>query len=906
MADPKILNEQGILLFNLDRLISTEGVSRSDKGIAKTVPPTPNLAGFSESVNGFYPNVCLFDSKSPGEFLSYLKNRSTDKKVISDTLMRMSTFELSSLVPTIRLFKIYHNPATGKEYQIELPFETKADGIESIFLNSTGRGVGAGIVSVEWKHAPKFEASAPIYDLILRLHLQNVEEFFKTKNAITLEDGKSIGRVSIQDLLYQSKEVRMQTGEGTSTYNPEYYKIKLIVGWAISENGLQSIRMNSNRTDIDAFINALKEQTDIMYLTFVNHDIQFNEDGSIDLQINYHGSAEVEAMDLSKSNILYPGKDYEKEIGDAQKKVDEAKTKSEENYSAQAAAGKSTGPGFFERASNSIVETYDSVMGNKRVEADSRDSSVLDQEKKLENLKKGAKRRKYTYMLKRMLQKKQVHLFIYDPEEIKVFSELVSNLNFKDGASKRTIENYNQAAQNVKDTLGVGSKGSSSATGEVSASEAQRAMTDNSSLDNAGEVQSQKEGVANEEQGKKEDEIIKRIVDGNFSSDITMPSGKKHFAFFYLSSLVDVLLEGLYDNDKNNPSFITKNLRVILGPMTITDYGTLTHDGQTRFQPPSVSDKKGKIIKIYKGKKRTINIGDIPISLKEFTVWFKANIMDKNLEEISFNEFMSSMMQDLVVKCLTDDVYSFAPPQKINVVFDMFSAMTSQHNEGMFLANIQNYRWSPYGVGISPYAGGFRIDATKMKSLRTDFSDFTKDTKPRNYIFVYSAAEGPTNAEGDFDEDSKKGIYHFYYGENRGIIRSIKFSRTDNPYVRADAVLNSNGNRTNNIVREKYNVNLEIFGNTDIQGGTYIYVSPSFQGSSRLANTERLFKDMGIGGYYFVTEVHNFIESGEFVTKIKGVWQTSGDINQTGNIRENGNSNGADMTEADVINEIEP
>jgi hypothetical protein len=889
MSNPKILDEQGILLFNLNSLIrprGSEGVSRSDKGIRKTVDSS-GATSFSAD-GSLYPNVCLFDSNKPGEFLSYLKNRATKNKVISDTLLKMSTFELSSLVPYIRLFKIYYNPINGKEVPIEMPFETKADGIESVFLDSTGRGVGAGITSVEWKHAPKFEASAPIYNLILRLHLQNVEEFFKTKNAMTLDDGKTIARVSIQDLMYQSKEMRKLTREGTSIYNPDYYKIKLIVGWAISENSLQTIRMNSTREDVNQFVEALKEQTEVMFLTFVNHDIQFNDDGSIDLQLNYLGSAEVESMDLVKSNVLYTGPEYEKQIQDAKEKVEQAKQKAEEAVSNNAAAGVNTKPGFFQSVASfwqglDLNPFGDDAAQDKEREQEAADSSkdslVLKAEKDLESLKKSAKRRKYTYMFRRMLQKKHVHLFVYDQAQIELYSQMAAGLNYKDGTSAKTIEKANQAVENAREAVGVGSKSNGTTTIAPSAA-ASRTDTDNSTSTNAADASAGKaSGTATDEEASKKDgELFESILEGNFSSDTVLPDGKKHIPFFYLSSLVDVLLEGLSDSRPNSPSFITKDLRVILGPITITDFGTLSHNGQVRIAPKTLSDGKNKIIKTYTGKPITINIGDIPISLKAFTSWFKTNIMDKNLEEITFNEFMTTLMQELVINSLTNDVYSFAPPQKINLVFDMFSTITSNYNEGMFIANIQNYRWSPTGVGISPYAGGFRIDVSKMHNLKTNFNDFTSNTKPKNYVILYSFSEAPMG-EGDVDIDSDKGIYHFYYGESRGVIRNIKFSRTDNPHVRTDSILNSNGDRarTGGIVREKYNVNLEIFGNTDIQAGTYIYLSPSFPGSSRLSNTERLFKDIGLGGYYFVTEVHNTIEIGEFVTKIKAVWQTSGE-----------------------------
>jgi len=262
-AEPKVLDEQGILLFNLIEL--TKG--RTKKGIKHTnfnkdPASMQNLGSIINNTNGgdaLLPSICLIDTEDPSSFMNLLK---ADPER-NDILLRMSTFELSSLVPVIRLFKIFVNPA-GEEIILELPFDTKAAGIESIFQNSTGRGTGAGVTSFQWKQNPKNEAASSTYKVNLNLYLQNVQEFYKTRNTTMFND--TILDFSIQDLLYQRKDWRIQTNEGTSTYNPDSYIIKAIVGWEISDGGIQSLRDNgSKREDIELFLKAIKSQKEVLY-----------------------------------------------------------------------------------------------------------------------------------------------------------------------------------------------------------------------------------------------------------------------------------------------------------------------------------------------------------------------------------------------------------------------------------------------------------------------------------------------------------------------------------------------------------------------------------------------------------------------------------------------------------------
>lgn len=909
-TDPQVLDEQGILLFHLQQITkdrSQRGFSRTKKDFDVTKATLNYKNSLSSIICQNLPNVCLIDTKKPSTFLNLLK---TEPK-FSDLLLRMSTFELSSLVPLIRLFKIFYNPTTKEETILEIPFDTSAKGIDQIYLNSAGRGQGAGITSVEWKQNPKNEASVASFKVALNMHLQSIEDLVITRSSTTTADG-SILTAAVQDLLYQRKEWRVATNEGPSIYNPDYYTIKLVIGWEISDSGLESLKNNTNRADIEDFLEALKNQKEVLYLHFTSHNIEFNEDGSVDLQANYIGRADSTASDIEKSNILNVGKSFEKDIEDIKnqiKSLEEEKSNLLEQDKSQQIQRKEEGYNF---------------LNSFRIDTDAKNSSQESEEKikelkeKLENLKRSSKMAKYNYLLTRMFQKNHLSLFTYDVELIKLISSLKGIPSLAGETDLKNFEEYAKRNNAIADriesiraqrkreglptdpwpdqlrpedtnSLTVDAREAiakaTNKTPELSANpNILPTLNQNIECAPAAEERFLSTSGATEETIEGTEELYELASGNNFTtlSDRNVPRGKKRFAFFYLSSLIEAAIEPILNNNPDDPNFINKKLRVILGPMTIIDYGSIHDNGKVYRLFDSVqgsSDKKEKYVKVYEGKQTTINIGDVPISVKEFQRWFNEHIVNKNVEQMTFNEFISLIVNDLVLSAITNQVYTYAPRQKARVAISNFTSIAGERNESAFAANIANFNGGD--------AGGFRIDQTVLESLRTKGKNIEKDHNiasdaylpSKDYCVVYCMNDSPYDRVGDYLKDKEDGILHLYAGESKGVIRSLKFSRIDNPNRRADNMLaaTSEGKGFSKIIRERYNVTIEMFGNTNLQAGTYIFLSPTLGAAAGVGLVEKALRDIGLGGYYLITEVNSSVEIGDFKTTIKGVWSAFGD-----------------------------
>ena len=66
---------------------------------------------------------------------------------------------------------------------------------------------------------------------------------------------------------------------------------------------------------------------------------------------------------------------------------------------------------------------------------------------------------------------------------------------------------------------------------------------------------------------------------------------------------------------------------------------------------------------------------------------------------------------------------------------------------------------------------------------------------------------------------------------------------------------------------------MTLFGNTIFTPGQLIFLAPTYPGA-RLRN--KTLQRVGLGGYYRIIEVENYIEDNKFETKLKTKWQASG------------------------------
>lgn len=222
---------QSLLLFNLDKFKS---------GGPKT--------------NRYYSQILGNSRQSRSHILSP-KNMKE--------LMNIPNHLLSSLVPRVDFFKVQGLTET------RIFFEDHQDP-RAMTQGSSGRGTGAGIkrVTID-KNGTNTANSDMQVEIKLSLYFSSLEEVFKDRGGYKYADFITPMPIRNPD------------------NSEKYQRMKLTVGYAIP-NGTNSELWKAESSLID----SLREIRRSYYLLYTSHNLDFKENGSITLDIEYHGYIE--------------------------------------------------------------------------------------------------------------------------------------------------------------------------------------------------------------------------------------------------------------------------------------------------------------------------------------------------------------------------------------------------------------------------------------------------------------------------------------------------------------------------------------------------------------------------------------------------------------------------------------
>ena len=136
------------------------------------------------------------------------------------------------------------------------------------------------------------------------------------------------------------------------------------------------------------------------------------------------------------------------------------------------------------------------------------------------------------------------------------------------------------------------------------------------------------------------------------------------------------------------------------------------------------------------------------------------------------------------------------------------------------------------------------------------------------------------------DYNRSLNIHHFGFGEDRGMLKTASFSKTTQPYLRESRYLEDGYNPFQQL-SNVYDVELILFGSPFFYPGQYIWIDPyglSKSATHRLGSPDKDSGEgeasaaniMGIGGYHIIISVAGMIESGQYEMKIKARYDNSG------------------------------
>lgn len=781
--------------------------------------------------NSYYNNIILFDDPNPENLKNKVLN--FDPSAVNP-ILQLSNLELSSLVPVIEIYKIYKNK-NGKEIELQLPFPdyTYKDDLEQIFQTRTGRGAGVGIKTFSWNSLAKNQSNLAQFSAKMELYAQDPTELVKVRNSNS--DGLT---VSLVDLLYPSNKDANNLKSNTQ-FDPNSFFIKVKVGWQL-DNKNEPLNINKNS------LNALVSE---YYLTLYKHSINFNKDGTLKIDVEFIAMAEALLDDQQKSDILFP--DF----------ADPVTESIERQYKDQ------------------IVE-LNKQRNQEGVDKGKVDEKLQELKSKLAEITLTEKRKKnfiYTAFLSWLNTNNLV-------EYIKVSGD--------EKVAFETMATFDSKYLNFQTSLELQEIIKNSTKNVATSNSNQPSLAHLEKTTGRGQIQ---EIYESEDKYKVDpDKVVEEYenaIKQRYSSKEGDSGGSIFVPYFYLGDMLEYFFGRFTDIRPGGPpakkNIRNKKARLALGTFSYSDFGNMQicyQNGGVQHTTKTIKlaggKKEEKTINLRPGKK-VANIAHIPISIKSFMRWFNSKIVDSNLEKYSVNRFVRDVIYNLVPSNLSNKILKVTPPIKINCSMNSDSIDDSDRLNGF--QTMAEYLDSQYDLrknyiikfdeANSPgnpfvYVKSRKAEVVAKKSVNNTEKEYA------NYIFLFSTNEYDKNLSRNPNEDFKNNIFHFFVGEEKGIVKEIKFSREDNARLDAHNIqVANNGNTSSSLIRAVYNAEIDFFGNTIFTPGMVLFINPTYPGMK--LNDPLLF-DLGLGGYYMVLEVNSSIQNGRYETSVKTKWQSFG------------------------------
>jgi hypothetical protein len=713
----------------------------------------------------------------------------------------------SLLVPKIRIQKIITQGSVTDT--IEIPFNLIAsngennpiDYQEQIDINNNiFRGGGVGIKNMTFDFDGETPATAQKYvKSTLSVKIQDFRDLVTERNTVKYSSDnpnvKTPTTFRYIDLIVNSGRADVATtsnpcseDDGTNPsvdsifrehYTPVDYRIKVDVGWnyvknqntvSLIESVIEKLDDTDTLTSINAqdLFDAIDRQNKTFILAALDHDLNINDDGSVDLNINYFGFSDA-LLSSYKFNALVTS---QTEVG-VRKEL--------QDLLCQVAAG---------QCSKTQLAKLQGAIEEKR-------QQIVKQS----------------------------------------MSNIMSRMASSNLIRKVAITDTNQL-RNFKKT------GAFSAIPTISTS-----------------------------------------LDQGFTNKLAQqPKG-----FFFLGDLLYILMDCMYDRSN----------KLIDGAENITFLLTDFEYSQYLGNDETSDDQNSNIVKI--------NLASIPISVDFFKEWFTDEIIASEKYNYPLMNFLLVLCNKLLGDILTEVCFnkkydktlffrqstmhsSKRTRQRMERITNGTSAESRREsaialNQEIGLEN--NTALAPYGI-LRTRA----MDIHNLLPFHIEPEDLDDVSNINTYVAIYCDMKSETHGgRGNYKEDLDNGIYHFHIGEDRGLLKKIKFNKTNIAGLRESRMYRYQGIADFAQLSNVYNVSLDLFGNFLFFPGMQIFIDPFGLGGPDFGRpSEPLMSNgdiaeinyarlMGVGGYHLIKNVKISIGVSGFTTKVDAIFVFSGDVN---------------------------
>ena len=828
--------------------------------MAQALPDVLKIFGNFRKHHEYVTSFSSETDVSTADFTNRLHITKGDKDFVN-----ISTFERGNLLWNINLYKVKYKDTnsdadiTNYELDSEIPliFEQMAKGDMENYKNNTqnkyhrtydgqpaekykGRPqTGYGIKSFEWSLIGANPATVRNdIEAKLVIEFQNFNQLSKIRLADIWAPGDDRDKIkprveeySLLDLLgYGPGSVKNESGEH-AVYDPAFFEIKAVVGWDSNE-GVESYEDPSNKTKgtkNKKLKDKIKGQKTTLFLTLIDHQFSISQLGTFTLILDYRARLESVASQM-RSNVVFAvtagagDQDFYGKLLELDIESKKAACAGNEALHASLQAQRSEA---LKRAwltsFQRMFDTEFSAIYLKDLKDDDFYGGIsrLSQEKVPANfdansqpLGRGAKQwRMYSLRVPALALREHFSGGEYVPGGVMV--------NALGGGSDDSVTS---AAVAMATSLGK---------------EAANEATDMPSIDPTGFYNRPINYAIKNTKLDGHDYLINFFRLGDL---LNIMAHRALSAQHYTSSTGDDIVKGSFGT--------AKMIKIISGPV--------------RFKIPAIAGKSGET-------EIRCSLSDLPITVENFADFWYRNVIQTKREVYSLMDFIRDLGDQIINKA--------------------FGAECAE-GMGSRIAGHTRLKTNVFSLPMAP--GGadplLKLDADKYSSMTGDIlvenleegdlldPEALSITEPDNiyhYIVLYlenqeSSLSGLTGHES---EDAKRGIYHLKI--HQGILQSIDFSKTDQPYLR-ETKFNLHNEDPLAHLSNVYNIRASLVGNTCFYPGDQVYIDPIGFGTSlgRPRDEGTISNVMGLGGYHTITSVTNKV-SKDFTTEIAATWTSN-------------------------------
>jgi len=750
----------------------------------------------SNGHNSNYKHIMkLGTDRQPGLVKNKLnKTLSTDQV---QALLELCPSTQALFTPYLKISRVdydeYGKP-TGVEKPLKIPNFLSGEALFDLASGLAPRVPGAGIKSFSWSldGVQPAEVDNNI-SATLELYFQSVSDFFASSMQAGEDEASYLDLVISSPGTAKKKEKEEDpTKKGDAVkcgrrvadmlarkYEGSNYRIKVVAGWA--DPGVEALGRalgeDADRYTAYNISEAIENSKMSLFLQQTRHEFKFNQDGSLNLSIEYQASL--------TGMLVGPTADI---LGPSGAKIAEE------------------------------IKAKEKVVDKMKKDEDKDDEKYKEELEELKKLRGQDKLQKYKKVLAKVYDSEHIYALAVNPQEFLL--PRMGDLTAKERAERAKRKN----STTPKVVMGPSAKNT-----------AQTELLDALADPNASE-----------------DEVADEM-----SSNMTMrydkleenPGHVTHVPFMFLGDLLDAVLSQMEANHEGslNLLFFLSEVEMIdpLAALQIKNIGQIMKCGQDIRDAAFVqalTDSRESTFSAGAGITQLMNIGDIPISLDAFQVWYKDYVVKRDRDKYYFLHFVKDICASLITKALASKC--FGPDVRMTQRFDA---------QPITVFNTKDF-------GPNKLVTMRRLNAERKRLKST-----TPPEKVGMGLVLLSTDSKPKGLNGIYEEDVEQGVYHHYLGSQCGLVKTINFNRENQPYLRESKIQKA-GSLGAEQLRELYSAELELYGNTLYKNGQYVYINPRLVGASKDELTI-----LGLHGYYLITSVSSTVTENSFDVSVKAL-----------------------------------